>query len=275
VVAVTVPLPPPLPLPVSATGFDDLVERVRRLVERVRDTAGRLVDNALRVARLLPAFLAAQVRRLLEEFVALVRRLLALIDRLIAPVGNPVRVWETGRMWVEDFARPLSDHIGKIDPDHLAAGYEWEGRAADAYLDAAARQRTALTAFAAIGADVDTALARLAIGICGLWAAVAAALCSALIQLIGAAMAAASGVGTPAAIILGTTSVATACAAVAGSAAALAALVEWVSDSITTVRHRLADHEAFPGGGWPAPATTRFSDASMTDGTPSGWTLER
>jgi hypothetical protein len=265
----------PLPLPIDAAGFDDLIERVHRLLDRVQDTADRLVDDALRVARMLPGFLAGRVVRLIEDFVAVLRRLLELIGRLIAPAGNPVRVWQTGRRWVEDFAGPLGDQVGKIDPDHLAAGYEWEGRAADAYLDAAARQRTALGALLAIGGDVDTALARLAIGICGLWAAVAAALCSALIQLIGAAVAASTGVGTPAALILATTSVATACAAVAGCAAALAALVEWVSDAITTIRHRLADHEAFPDGGWPAPAARRFADGSLTDGTPSDWTLER
>jgi len=62
---------------------------------------------------------------------------------------------------------------------------------------------------------------------------------------------------------------------VAGAAAALAALVEWISDAITTLSHRLLDHEAFPDGAWPTPATRRFDDASMTDGTPSGWTLER
>ncbi len=264
-----------LPLPVDAAGFDDLIARVHRLLDRVGDTANHLVDGALRVARALPAFLAGQVIHLLEEFLAVVRRLRELVGRLLAPAGNPVRVWETGRRWVDDFAGPLSDQVGKIDPDHLAAGYEWEGRAADAYLDAAARQRAALGALQAVGGDLDTALARLAIGICGLWAAVAAALCSALIQLVGAAIATATGVGTPAALVLATTSVATACAAVAGGAAALAALVEWVSDAITTLRHRLSDHEAFPDGAWPVPASARFDDGSMSDGTPSGWSLER
>jgi len=262
-------------MPVDVAGFDDLIARVRRLLERVGDTADRLVTDALRVARGLPAFLAGQVVRLLEDFMGVVRRLLDLVGRLIAPAGNPMRVWETGQRWVDDFARPLSDQVGKLDPDHLAAGYEWEGRAADAYEAAAARQRAALSALQAVGGDLDTALARLAIGICGLWAAIAAALCSAVIQLIGAALAAATGVGTPAALVLATTSVATACAAVAGGAAALAALVEWVSDAITTIRHRLSDHEAFPDGAWPAPATTRFNDGSLSDGTPSGWTLER
>lgn len=259
----------------DAAAFDDLLARVRRLLERVGDTADRIVDDALRVARGLPGFLAGRVRRLLEDFVSVVRRLIGLVGDLIAPAGNPVRVWETGRRWVDDFAGPLSDEIGKIDPDHLAAGYEWEGRAADAYLDAAARQRGALTALQAVGGDLDTALARLAIGICGLWAAIAAALCSALIQLISAAVATATGVGTPAGLVLATTSVATACAAVAGGAAALAALVEWVSDAITTIHHRLLDHEAFPDGAWPPPATSRFSDASLTDGDASDWTLER
>lgn len=263
------------PPPIDVAGFDDLLERVRRLLDRVAEATDRLVDEALRVARALPPFLAGRVVRLLEDFLALVRRLFGLIGRLIAPAGNPLRVWEVGRRWVADFAGPLSDQIGKIDPDHLAAGYEWEGRAADAYLDAAARQRAALTALQSIGADLDTALGRLAIGICGLWAAIAAALCSAVIQLFGAALAAASGVGTPAALMLATTSVATACAAVAGGAAALAALVEWVSDAISTIRHRLSDHEAFPDGAWPPPASSRFNDASMTDGTPSDWTLER
>lgn len=269
----TVPLP--LPLPIDAAGFEALIARVLRLLHRVADTADRIIEGAQRVARGLPAFLAGQVIRLLEEFVAVVRRLLELVGDLLAPYGNPVRVWETGRRWVHDFAGPLSEEVGKVDPDHLAAGYEWEGRAADAYLDAAARQRTALSALQAIGHDVDTALARLAIGICGLWAAIAAALCSAVIQLVGAAIAIATGVGTPAGLVLATTSVATACAAVAGGAAALAALVEWVSDAITTIRHRLLDHEAFPDGAWPAPATKRFNDGSLTDGTPSGWTLER
>ncbi|BCB89062.1 hypothetical protein [Phytohabitans suffuscus] len=267
--------PAPFPLPIDAAGFDALVERVHRLLRRIGETADRLVDDALRVARRLPGFLAERVVRLVEEFAEVVRRLQGLVGRLVAPAGNPVRVWETGRQWVVDFAGPLSGHASKIDPDHLAAGYEWEGRAADAYLAATARQRAALSALLSIGGDVDTALARLAIGICGLWAAVAAALCSALIQLIGAAVAAASGVGTPAALILATTSMATACAAVAGGAAALAALVEWVSDAITTIRHRLADHEEFPDGAWPAPASGRFDDGSMTDGSPSGWTLDR
>lgn len=261
----------PMPLPVS----DELMVRVWWLTEQVREAAQRVIDGAVRAVRVLPPFLADGVLDLVRALGDLVRRLLSAIAELSEPMGRPKRVWETGRRWVEDFAGPLSDHIGKIDPDHLAAAYEWQGRAAGAYEAAAARQRAALTALRDIGADVDVALARLAIGICGFWAAVAATLASALVQLIGAGVAVGTGVGTPAAVILATTCVATACAGVAGGAAATAALIEWVSDTITTLRGRIEDHEAFPDGAWPAPAVAHFDDGSMSDGTPSQWRLQQ
>jgi hypothetical protein len=260
-------------MPVVVAGFDEVRELVGRLVERLRALAEQIVSDGIGAVRALPGFLADPVIALAEEFAGIVRRLLDAVDRLTEPAGRPAVVWETGRRWVAEVAGPLSAHISKIDPDHLAAGYEWDGRAAEAYEAAAARQRESLAALQGVGADVDAALGRLAIGICGLWAALAAALASAIVQLIGAAVAVGTGVGTPAGFMFATTSVATACAAVAGGAAAMAALVEWVSDSIGAVRDRLYDNSAYPDGGWPMPAVTRFADGSMTDGTPTDWHL--
>lgn len=264
----------PLPAPIGITEFDALLERVRRLAQQVHDTVQQIVDSATRAIRLLPPLLTGRVVDLIAALTDISRRLFDLVDRLSAPAGRPGTVWATGRRWVEEFGHPLSDHVSKIDPDHLAAGYEWEGRAAEAYEAAAGRQREALAALQSVSADMNLALGRIAIGICGLWAVIAAVLASALVQLVGASVAAGSGVGTPAAVMLATTSVATACAGIAGGAGAFAALVEWVSDSIGTLDQRLHDNSAFPDGAWPAPSAARFEDGSMTDGSPSGWRLE-
>jgi hypothetical protein len=259
--------------PVGVVEFDGLVERVRWLVGEVREAAATVVDRALSVARLLPLPLGARLVHLARRLDELVRRLVELIDGLSEPLGRPGQLWEAGRRWVEDFGAPLSRQVSEIHPDHLAAGYEWDGRAAEAYEAAADRQRAALVALQGVGGELDLALGRLAIAICGMWAAIAAMLASAVVQLTAAALAAGTGAGAPAAIVLAVTSVATVCGGVAGGAGTLSAVVEWVTDSVSALHQRLVDGEAFPGGGWPGPSTERFRDGSMSDGTPSGWRL--
>lgn len=259
--------------PAVVVEFDGVMERVRRLVGEVREAASAVVDRALSVARLMPSPLGVRLVQLAGRLDELVRRLVESIERLSEPLGRPARLWEAGRRWVGEFGGPLSRQVSEIHPDHLAAGYEWDGRAAEAYEAAADRQRAALAALQGIGGELDLALGRLAIGICGMWAALAAMLASAVVQLTAAALAAGTGAGVPAAIALAVTSVATVCGAVAGGAGTLAAVIEWVTDSVAALHRRLVDGEAFPGGGWPGASTERFRDGSMSDGTPSGWRL--
>ncbi|MCW6010289.1 hypothetical protein K1W54_37935 [Micromonospora sp. CPCC 205371] len=260
-------------VPVVVVEFDGVVERVRRLVREVREAAAQVVARALAVARMLPPPVGVRLVQLARRLDELVRRLVELIDGLSDPLGRPGRLWETGRRWVAEFGGPLSRQVGEIHPDHLAAGYEWDGRAAEAYEVAADRQRAALAALGGVAGEIDMALGRLAIAICGMWAAVAAMLASAAVQLTAAALAVGTGAGVPAAIVLAVTTMATVCGGVATGAGTLSAVIEWVTDSVSALHQRLVDGEAFPGGGWPGPSTERFRDGSMSDGSPSGWRL--
>ncbi|GLI01958.1 hypothetical protein Pa4123_72350 [Phytohabitans aurantiacus] len=260
-------------VPVVVVDFDSVLERVRRLVKEVRESAARVVERALSVARLLPMPVGVRLVQLAGKLDDLVRRLVELIERLSDPLGRPVRLWETGRRWVAEFGGPLSRHVGEIHPDHLAAGYEWDGRAAEAYEAAADRQRGALATLHGAAGEIDLALGRLALAICGMWAAVAAMLASAAVQLTAAALAAGTGAGVPAAVVLAVASMATLCGGIATGAGTLSAVIEWVTDSVSALHQRLVDGEAFPGGRWPGPSTERFRDGSMSDGSPSDWRL--
>jgi hypothetical protein len=80
--------------------------------------------------------------------------------------------------------------------------------------------------------------------------------------------------------------------AAAGAATGLAAVEEFlaVSAGLTraltletdrlrraeqTALDQLTDATVFPGGHWPLSATTTVSDASLTDGDPLDWSLQR
>lgn len=260
-------------VPLAVAEFDGVVERVRRLLGEVREAVARVVDRTVAVAGLMPVPMGVRLLGLARRLDDLVRRLVDLIEGLSEPLGRPAVLWAAGRRWLVEFDAPLSRRVSEIHPDHLAAGYEWHGRAAEAYEAAADRQRVALAGLQGVGHELDLALGRLAIAICGMWAAIAAMLASAVVQLTAAAVAVGTGAGMPAAIVLAVTSVATVAGAVAGGAGTLSAVIEWVTDSVSALHRRLIDGEAFPGGGWPAPSTGRFRDGSMSDGTPSGWRL--
>jgi len=247
-------------VPVVVAKFDELDEQLRRLLVRLSEGVDRVIETARRSTRLLPnaAHVDALCRRLGEFW----QQLRSEINRLLEPVGKPWQVWEAGAAWAERFAGPLSAHVGEMNDLHLSANYEWDGRAAEMYAAATARQKEALAALQGVGTDLHSALGHVAVAICALWAAIVSSVVVAAFGVGAAVASAATGVGAAAAV-----------AAVFGALAALASgvttgiggfmlVAERANDAMATLRSRLVDQSALAGGRWPSSVGERYRDGA-------------
>jgi len=248
-----------IPMPVVIDGFDELIERVRRLLDRLHRGVNQVIDNANRAARWLPGVVADRIVDLCDRFVDLCRRFYDEVLRLLGMCGKPWRLWAAGTAWVEGFSGPISGHVGEMDPVHLAAAYEWDGRAAGAYEDTTARQREALSALQLIGSETHSALGNVAVAICALWATVAAAMLVAAAEIIAAGIAAASIAGVAGAVAFAFGAIGSVLAGIGAGIAAFMLVAERANDAMVTLQQRLNDRSGV-GDGWPGAAGERFRD---------------
>ncbi|GAB3140941.1 hypothetical protein GCM10027290_12640 [Micromonospora sonneratiae] len=251
----------PITVPIVIAGFEELVERVRRLLERLSAGIDQVIENARRSTRLLPV-VAEQVASLCDQLDDFRRRLKAEIIRLLSRVGQPWKVWDAGASWVANFAGPLSEHVGEMNDLHLSANYAWDGRAADMYAATTARQKEALVALQSIGADVHTALGHVAVAICALWAAVAAALLMACSGVVAAVASASTGIGAPAAVAFVFEALAALLAGVSVGVGGFMLTAERANDAMATLRNRLFDRSALDGGQWPGSKSERYREGA-------------
>lgn len=182
--------------------IDALLARVPRLVSSLESNATTLANNANSVLAKLPAPVAASVSELLAKFVAVNKKLIALLAKPLTEPGDPFALWQAGSDWTNNVGNKISGQVAVLGSP-AALDDDWNGQAATRYGGVLAEQRIALSAIKKITDPLHTTLTSAANSIIALWVGVAAAFVSALPDIVGAAVAAAGIVTAPAAIALG------------------------------------------------------------------------
>lgn len=249
----------------------DLLEDVRALLDDIR----RCVDTILAAVQTFGSLLRELGATFVEEAAARLRSLadqvLAEIGQFVAAGGEPELLRAAGREWAAGVGGTAAALAGRTTLDQLQTDDHWHGRAGEAYRSSLRPQKEALTAVKTLGDGIDDALQKLATGCETFVATVVGAAAVADVALIGAGVAAATGVGLPAAVV----------AAVAALAVFLGGFylarttLDGQLDEAGAALDRLRSNDvAFPGGAWPR-STSPLDDASFTDGDPSDWSLQR
>jgi hypothetical protein len=252
----------PVPAPVVIMHFNDLMERVQRLLEDVRNDINRVLQLANKALWLAVGAVADRIEDLSRQVQAAWERFLAANAELLAMPGNPALVWDTAAAWSERFSSPLGANLHEMNFEELAADHHWDGKAAEAYVTATENQRTPLGALQQIGLDIHSGLSDIAVGICALWAAVLAGLITALAALAGAIIGAATIVGVPVSLALVLTTIGALLLGLSTGIMGFMLVVERANDGMATLKARLDSKEGFGDTAWPGSRTERFTDGA-------------
>jgi hypothetical protein len=265
---------PVQPYPIDEQEFQELLKRVERLLDRVGQGVDRLFDNCNRVVHLLPGFLADRLAAALRELGGLIGRFFAEIAKIMANPGWPPGVLTTASDWTNAVGGPVSGLAGNFTLDEMGSDNKWQGPAAEAYRDVLPTQKTAVEGIKQLTDALDSNLTKVGWGIIALWAGLAIAIGSFVVELIAEAAAAATAVGAPPAAAAAGVSTAKVIGLVAAVVSAFLAYVGLLVDGLSTLRQKLAGHEPYPQGSWPRSTTGNFSDGSLSDGDGTDWRMK-
>jgi hypothetical protein len=137
-------LPVPVqPYPIGAQEFQEMLDRVDRLLKQVDSGMQRLFANCNRVLQWLPGYLAQQLISSLERLRDLTGRFFAEVAKVIHNPGWPPAVLSTASDWTIRVGGPVSGLAGRLTLDHVRSDNKWQGAAADAYRDTLPPQKAA------------------------------------------------------------------------------------------------------------------------------------
>jgi hypothetical protein len=248
---------------------------VRRILEDIRRTAEEIIRTCgVWLGRLGP--LAGPLRRDLVEFAVRIDQVLTTVGDMISHPGEPVLLWRAGQAWIDQVSPQAGNLVGTLTAAYMQADDAWKGPAATAYLDTLPAQKDAAAALHEVTGRIGITLQETALTIGAFWMALLGAVVGLLAQLVGAAAAAATGVGAPPAAVVALSAVARFLTMLAAMTVAAVAALHEISSNQTAMVIALTDNAAFPGppaGAWPLSTTGRMSDGSMSDGDGSDWRL--
>jgi uncharacterized protein YukE len=259
----------------SASEFEDLIDRVERKTQELLHTADELFAKLRHWASWLGPFGDA-IGEVLSQIPQRIHDLVAWVFDLVTNPGVPWTLWNHGNDWSgTPIAGKISNLVSKATLDETRVDDAWQGPAADAYKNTLPRQKESLSKMVTFAQSIDDALTKTAVAIGALWLAILTAFISAVVEYLAESAAASTGVGAPAAA-----------AGAAASTAKLLALVSAALDlffvfivantlpTLKDLRQDLMDNSSFPDGHWPR-STTDFSDGSLSDGDTTDWHLRR
>lgn len=190
-----------------------------------------------------------------------------LLEGAVAPIVMFNNAWD----W-QDIRATATGVAGQLKPEALTVGAIWHGSAAEAYgkqikpqADAAARigtiadkTATSLTVCAVAGLTFYVALAVILVKFILATITALAALGTAVLSWVGAALIVEeAGVNT---------------GLIIAAVSALVAVLGAQASQMAVLHGEAGDGTAFPGGQWPDATTSRFRDGTVTDGD-ADWSL--
>lgn len=258
---------------------DHVIADYESLLHMLRVVYARLKSDVLPgVARLsvITNPLLIPYRDQVTEQVTRALRMLADIDLqtklLLLSWPLPIRVWEVSAEWVQVRAS-VSGVAGDLGVTNREVYLRWHGVAADAYHAVVPAHVGAATRLATVAETVPFALNQAASAIAQMYAA----LLGTLVALVGSVLvglgAAATGVGILAAVVLIVITVGGALTSLSGILTETAHAIGSIGTWMTRMVSDMQDNSAFPGGQWPVARSDLLTDATITDGDPSDWTV--
>ncbi|GAA4255603.1 hypothetical protein GCM10022255_065090 [Dactylosporangium darangshiense] len=245
---------------------NDFGQLLRDAAQRLGVAAGR-AELVVAGCRRWPR-LAGDVERAAADAAELLR---GLLER----PGDPVALWRAGDRWRVAVAAPTGDRAATFTADFVHADDHWRGPAAEAYRATLPPQHEALRETHEIAGAAAGSLHESATALVAFWAAVGTALAGLSAQLAAAVAATATPLTAPAGAAMAVAALSEAIAVVDGLTRALSAALEHARHTQQALLDRLSDPAVFPGGRWPVSAASTLSDASLSDGDASDWSLAR
>ncbi|MFI7577780.1 hypothetical protein [Micromonospora sp. NPDC049497] len=265
---------PTAPIAMGIQEFQELVDRVERYMAQVEKNVQRLFDNCNRAVLLLPGFLAEEIPPRLERLRDLTRRLFMEMIKVTANPGWPPAILSASDDWTSRVGGPVSGLAARLTPDQMRSDNKWEGAAADAYAEMLPTQKAAVEGIKQMTDVLGSSLTKIGWGIIALWAGLAIATAAFVAELVAEVGAAATVVGAPPAAGAAALSTAKVVALVGATITAFLTYVALTADSLSTMRQKLAGHEAYPGGAWPRSTTSDIEDGSLSDGDGTDWRMK-
>ncbi|MGI5241371.1 hypothetical protein [Dactylosporangium sp. CA-139066] len=254
--------------------FGQLLRAVGRLLEDVDGHARRVVDDCRRWLRLLgPA--GAALDRLAGQVEQAAGDAANLLESLLQRPGDPIALHKAAARWRVGVAAPAGARAATFTAEFARADDHWRGPAADAYLATLPPQHRALAETHEIAAAAADSLQESAAALLAFWAAAVPALTSVSAELAAAAAMTADPFTAPAGAALALAALAEGIAVVNGLTRALSEVLDRERRTQESQLARLADAAVFPGGRWPVAAAESLSDASLSDGDGTDWSLIR
>lgn len=245
------------------SGLDDLGSCLDQVEPAATAAAGRWY---------VPPGLADAIIWLGKKTVEVGEKILDFLKDLLKGATAPIFMFMDAWEWM-DVRGSASGIASALTEQHLVVDdSDWSGKARDAYVNSVAGHREAATRISSIASSTSGHL--LACATAG--AAFYTTLAIVLAKLIAATIAAIAAFGSAvfswagAAIVLEEAGVNT--AIIAAAITTLSAFLAAQAASMINLHGEAVDRSAFPGGKWPAPNSSTFSDATVTDGD-ADWSL--
>lgn len=246
-----------------SAGMDDLSLRLDQIEPAAIAAADRWY---------IPAGVADSIIWLGRETVEVGRKVLNFLKDLLKGATAPIFMFMDAWDWM-DVRGSASGIASALTEQHLVVdNSDWSGKARDAYVSSVASHREAATRISSIASSTSGHL--LACAAAG--AAFYTTLAVVLAKLIAAAIEAIAAFGSAvfswagAAIVLEEAGVNT--AIIATAITTLSAFLAAQATSMVNLHGEAVDNSAFPGGKWPSPNSSTYSDATVKDGD-ADWSL--
>jgi hypothetical protein len=221
----------------------------------------------------IPAAIANFVMGAIRKLIAVGRKLLSTIKECLKGAIAPVFMAQDAFGWVD--VRGMASTVqGRLKPASLTAELHWKGNAADAYGRQKMPQGDAAGKIAALCESLAFALGAIAAAGLAFYALVAIVVVKWLISLAGVIAAMGTLVLAPGGIAYAIGETTVDMGLVIGAITTLVGALGLEVQQMLTLKAQLGDNTFFPGGRWPDPVASSFSDATVTDGD-ADWSFKR
>lgn len=244
----------------SASEFDEVFNRVEKLVHRVEGLIKKIFDSCNDAMRWLPSEIGEIIKPALQKIAELQRRFFEEIGKFFTEWGSPWGLWSAGDRWSEEIGGVASKLAGQFTPGQLRTTDDWKGAAADAYAKVLPDQKAALEALKKTADTINSAMKNLAYAIGAYWLGLAIAVATFVAELIPESTAASTGVGAAPAAAGAAVSTAKVVGLVAAIGGALSAYMMIVVNQVSNLENELNNDAGLPGGHWPRATSDSMHD---------------
>ncbi|WP_290056067.1 hypothetical protein [Amycolatopsis solani] len=177
------------------------------------------------------------------------------VQRFKDDVGDPDKLKQVGRQWIEEFSHTVDEIAGTLHLDKLKANIQWQGRGAETYKAAVPAQLEHLDSMKDLGEQMRDSLTSLANGIESFWLAMKVIVGGLLAAIVSAILSAVTVMGLPLALGIISAAISMAVPAITGTIVAIEALLDVIETEQNSIQAKVDDL----GDRWEPTITTTMS----------------